>query len=170
MKPFSDLDNWETSSPPIIPPIHPSAALRDSVGLPAILLNPTKKVYVYRNLHKHQLSIQQQKLIVGYAEGVILTDVEFRVRESGRQRCLREKQKNVHAFAIGLLERTFGVSEIDEYSTFFDIAAAYRVTYNPYRQNCFYNVATEAPVTYGARVLVTANNGIYVEKENHGEF
>ena len=30
-------------------------------------------------------------------------DVEFRVRESGRQRMLKEKSRNVHAFAVGRL-------------------------------------------------------------------
>ncbi|EDX74851.1 hypothetical protein MC7420_725 [Coleofasciculus chthonoplastes PCC 7420] len=34
MKLFSNLDNSRTLSPQIIPPIHPSAAFQDGVGLP----------------------------------------------------------------------------------------------------------------------------------------
>ncbi len=39
--------------------------------------------------------------VIGYTESVNLEDVEFKVSEAGRQRLLREKRKNVHAFAIG---------------------------------------------------------------------
>ena len=117
------------------------------------------KTYVYRNLRKQQLSLKQRNRVIGYAEAVVLTDVEFRVRESGRQRCLRERQKNVHAFAVGKMEPTTP----DNIHAF---KPGVRVSYNPYRSAHFFDVATGTPVHYGKRVLVTANNGIFLEEND----
>jgi hypothetical protein len=138
--------------------------------------------------------------IVGYAEAVILTDVEFRVRESGRQRVLRERRKNVHAFVVGSCELSAMGYEQDKNNNFvfpthgsspasavpmngfglFDLdnnpqcrrrdwtwltAHSSQLSYNPYKFGHFYDKATEAPVYKGKRVLVTANNGIYLENE-----
>jgi len=127
-------------------------------------LNPTKKIYVYRNLRRNCLSLMQANAVIGHAEAVILTDVEFRVRESGRQRVLREQQKNVHAFTIGMLEnqRDFLVQQ---WIINFTSSSARRVTYNPYKYPTFFDIITEEPIYSGARVLVTANNGIYVEED-----
>jgi len=102
-----------------------------------------------------------------HAEAVILTDVEFRVRESGKQRVLREQQKNVHAFTIGMLEQAFEtpyawVLDVDR---IFNRENARWVIYNPYKFATFVDQTTGAPVYSGARVLVTAHNGIYVERE-----
>lgn len=122
-------------------------------------MQPAKiKTYVYRNLRKQQLSLKQRNRVIGHADAVILTDVEFRVRESGRQRCLRDKQKNVHAFAVGTMEATIP----DDIQAFNRGA---RVSYNPYRSAHFFDVATGTPVYHSKRVLVTANNGIFLGGE-----
>lgn len=62
-----------------------------------------QRVKVYFNLHKKCFSIQDAKtgLVVAHADAVNLKDVSFKVSESGRQRVLREKKKNVHAFVVG---------------------------------------------------------------------
>ena len=62
-------------------------------------------VQVYRNLHNRLLSIQDAKtgLVIGHATTVDLKDATFIVREAGRQRVLKEKKKNVHAFVKGTL-------------------------------------------------------------------
>lgn len=116
----------------------------------------TIATHVYRNLRNQKLSLKQRNRVIGYANAVILTDVEFRVRESGRQRCLREKQKNVHAFAVGAMEATTP----DDIQAF---NRGVRVSYNPYQSAHFFDVATGTPVYHGKRVLVTANDGIFVE-------
>ena len=126
-------------------------------------LDPNRKIYVYRNIRRNCLSLMQDKIIVGHAEAVILNAVEFRVRESGRQRVLQERQKNVHAFSIGLLEHYYGSFWPVEVDKVFDRWSATRVTYNPYKFGYFYSVASEAPVYWGGRVLVTASHGVYVE-------
>ncbi len=129
------------------------------------LINYDRKIYIYRNLRKQTLSLLQSGLLVGHAEAVILTDVEFRVRESGRQRVLREKQKNVHSFAIGFLEESYEMPYVwvIDSAEVFNTGTSREVTYNPYKFGYFYDRISEAPVYKGKRVLVTANSGIFVE-------
>lgn len=47
--------------------------------------------------------MDRRRLVVGHASAVLLTGVRFIVRESGRQRVIREGRKNVHAFVEGEL-------------------------------------------------------------------
>ena len=62
-----------------------------------------KKVMVYYNLHKKTFSVQYQGKVVLYADYVKLSNVEFRVREGGKEKVRKEMRKNVHAFVIGTL-------------------------------------------------------------------
>jgi hypothetical protein len=41
--------------------------------------------------------------VISYLDVVALSDVSFVVRPGGRNRVLKEKRKNVHAFAVGTL-------------------------------------------------------------------
>jgi hypothetical protein len=64
--------------------------------------------------------------VVAHVNEIHLKDVEFRVRENGRQKVLREGKKNVHAFVIGT------VIEQPENNDF-----PFEVTYNPYKNKSF---------------------------------
>jgi hypothetical protein len=100
-------------------------------------IDPTKKVFVYRNLHKKQWSIKQFGLVVGHAEVLLIRDAEFKVGEAGRQRVLQEKKKNVHAGIFGYVANP---SEIK--ATYQDddhIHYHLPVEYNPYPAGCFYS-------------------------------
>lgn len=71
------------------------------------------KVRIYFNLHRRLWSVQSYVKgkgwrVIGHAREVYLSDVTFKVSEAGRQRVIREKRKNVHAYAIGTLEYTIG--------------------------------------------------------------
>ena len=68
-----------------------------------------KPVWVYFNLHTGRWSIKQGGLVHCHAKLITLVDVEFRVREAGRLRVLKEQKKNVHAFVIGK------IANIDEF-------------------------------------------------------
>ena len=61
------------------------------------------KYDIYYNLRKKCLSVRDGKSrkVVGHIHRVWLADVDFKVSEAGRQRVLREKKKNVHAFVRG---------------------------------------------------------------------
>lgn len=69
--------------------------------------NERTRVRVYRNLHTGTLSMQayipEKKgwRVVGHPDHVQLSNVKFVVREAGRQRVLKEKRKNVHAWIEG---------------------------------------------------------------------
>jgi hypothetical protein len=59
---------------------------------------------------------------------IALSDVRFTVSEAGRQRVLREKRKNVHAFVEGVESPLYGSinRKLD-----------CKVTYNPYKYEKF---------------------------------
>lgn len=89
-------------------------------------------VFVFRNLHVAMWSIiandgPHKSLVVGHAKHVVLDFARWRVNQTGRQRVLREKVKNVHAGVYGLLADIEPV-EVDWQ----------RVTYNPYATNHFH--------------------------------
>ena len=103
--------------------------------------NKKKRVRVYFNLHRKQLSVQSKTdkgwRVWLHANKITLEDVEFKVSEAGRQRVLREKKKNVHAFVEGNLV----LGGIDK------IEPRVWVSYNPYREiGKFYEVSTQKTV------------------------
>ena len=63
-----------------------------------------KQVKIYKNLHNGLFSVMQNGLVVAHIESFLLNNVVFKVNESGRQRVLKEKQKNIHAFITGILK------------------------------------------------------------------
>jgi len=120
------------------------------------------KVMVYYNLHKHTFSIRSNNKIILHADYVKLVDVEFRVRPGGRERVIKDKQKNVHSFVIGVLV---------DYCSYpcEDMPREPNnniVTYNPYKYNSFVMKDTEEPV-YQASVVKMINSGdkIFITKQ-----
>lgn len=58
-------------------------------------------LYIYRNLHRGDaFSIRENGRVIERLAGFVAHDVRFRVSESGRQRVLKLRQKNVHAFVL----------------------------------------------------------------------
>ena len=94
----------------------------------------TKKVKVYRNLHQACLSIQAYcKDAKGYrvwshcyGGNYILEDIDTQVNERNRQKVIRDKSKNVHAFITGIW--TGRTTDITTNKTLY---------YNPYKQDRF---------------------------------
>ena len=64
-------------------------------------IDPTKKVRVYRNLHKKCVSVKQGSIVRCHATNVVLYDCKFIVSEAGQKRVREEGKKNVHAFIEG---------------------------------------------------------------------
>ena len=60
-----------------------------------------ERVYVYRNLHQDTWSLRARGRVIAHEDTVVLLNAEFRVGEKSRQRAVREKQRNVHAFVVG---------------------------------------------------------------------
>lgn len=107
------------------------------------------KVYVYYNIRKRMFSVkalegEHKGKVIRHDDEVVLEDVTFKVSEAGRQRVLRDEQKNVHAGAVGtMLDFEKPVNYNSE------------VTYNPYYTNTFILRRGCAPVHKASNALMT---------------
>lgn len=111
-------------------------------------IDTSKKVRVYRNLHKKCFSVKQNNLVLVHADNVTLENVKFIVSKAGQRRVRDEKKKNVHAFIEGYVVDTrkadnyvdgeWSDKEIE--NGFTNWICAY---YNPYECDGFMNTATE---------------------------
>jgi len=104
---------------------------------------PKGRVQVYYNLHKKCLSVRYKGKVIEHAQEVTLTDARFHVQQAGRERVLKQKRKNVHAYISGKLKETFWFTQAPKYTW----TAKQRVTYNPYKYKNFVNKKTLEPVT-----------------------
>jgi hypothetical protein len=119
------------------------------------------KVEVYFNLHKRVFSVRSCKTgrVIHHTKNVHIRDPQFVVREGGRQRVLRERKKNVHAFVRG-------------YATYFEdgIQAEYNyglalferptldtIGYNPFMYDSFVKMPDETPVHQAERAWLNVN-------------
>ncbi len=64
-------------------------------------IDASKRVRVYRNLHKKCVSVKQGGIVRCHATNVVLKDCKFIVSEAGQRRVREEGRKNVHAFVEG---------------------------------------------------------------------
>lgn len=109
-----------------------------------------RPVQVYRNL-RHGIkstplySVMQDGKVKARLHRVILANAKFTVRESGRQRVLQTKRKNVHAFVVGRIANStytpkgkpagaFGTDENDRNPRGLGV----EIKYNPYLFGYFY--------------------------------
>jgi hypothetical protein len=101
------------------------------------------KVEVYKNLHKDAFSVRDAKTkkVIAHVDEIDFINVTFKVSEAGRQRVLKERRKNVHAFVCGSVFRGENLS-VDP------------VRYNPYESGTFTN-QSGMPITgaYKAKLI-----------------
>lgn len=114
------------------------------------------KYRLYRNLHKGCFSVQQYIPKKGYrvvdhiSDGYTLTNCTFKVYQSGREKVLREKQKNVHAYV-----------QFESYRKDVQPLSDEQPYYNPYKYDSFVSSKTLEPINQ-AKQLQIANNQIYI--------
>ena len=85
------------------------------------------KYYIYRNLHKDLFSIRHKGRVIDRDAGIVAEGIQFKVNESGRQRVISEKKKNVHAFVVA-----------DKYYRYNGILTnCKKISYNPYAAGYF---------------------------------
>ncbi len=112
-----------------------------------------QKVAVYFNLHKKVFSIKAlsgefKGRVIAHSEYVELENCKFKVSEAGRQRVLREKRKNVHAFVTG-----------DLVSMDYTGICGEMAMYNPYKYDSFVRFFNEEKLTDAKSVQMQAENG-----------
>lgn len=100
-------------------------------------IDTSRKVFVYKNLHKDCWSVKQDGLVKAHTHDLEMWDCAFHVNAKGRAKVLEEKRKNVHAGVKGYIDDFHGVDPV-ELST--------EVTYNPYKYDSFVDKTTEEPV------------------------
>lgn len=98
------------------------------------------KYYIYRNLNKGGFSVKHRGKVVAVRDKLLAYGVEFRVSAAGRERSLREGQRNVHAYAACEdFREEFGAAHDDislgEFTTV--PQALTEVWYNPFKAKQF---------------------------------
>jgi hypothetical protein len=144
------------------------------------------KVDVYYNLHKHTFSIRSREsegygCIVGHSDNVVIISPEFVVRQAGREKVLRTKQKNVHAFVRGhVLEdyAPFSSSFTEDGETYLTSPIAKKkeytipsgkkdiAKYNPYKYTHFVNSKEERVYNADMAIMTNNNNIPHIELYN----
>lgn len=129
---------------------------------------PGQKVKVYRNLHKSGVvySIKDAKtgLVLGHTPSIVLRNPGFEVSESGRQRVIREKKKNVHSYVTGEYAGPFSP---EERRAVLDDKYKEAISYNPYKGASYYSKATgkNLPKNDLGQVVIVDESGVYRLKQ-----
>lgn len=119
------------------------------------------RIKAYRNLNDGSISLVNKGLVVGHAQKVVMSDAKFTVNERGRQRVLKDKQKNVHAYVIGELVEVEGFlpykgREIDiDHDTKISSHEGVKVYYNPYKTDSF--MAEDDKIKEAAKVYIASS-------------
>jgi hypothetical protein len=113
------------------------------------------KVFVYYHFRKKMYSVKalegpQRGKVILHTHDLFLEDCRFKVSESGRQRVLRERVKNVHAGVVGRIAEPLA----EEHKRF-------KITYDPYKYSAFMLCDTNAHV-HEARFVQMNNRGVYI--------
>jgi hypothetical protein len=129
-----------------------------------------KRVFVYRNLHQNCWSVKSKETgrVVAHADRVELSNVEFKVSETGRQRVIREKSKNVHAGLVGNLTHFEPRGSVMPGQVFNNGRGSdgnegdqVSITYNPYKYSHFVVRETESPVLTAESAVLQADKKVF---------
>ncbi len=104
-----------------------------------------QRVDVYKNLQVGAFSIRCSKTqkILAHAPSVRISNCEFKVSESGRQKVLKHRRKKVHAFIRGTFEAAGeDLPDMD-----------HSVYYDPYKTEYFRLVDTNEPIFHAEEVF-----------------
>ena len=110
-------------------------------------IDESRKVYVYKNLHKDCYSVKQDGLVKLHTHNICLWDASFRVGKKGRERVLNEKRKNVHAGVSGYIDTDWNDENYPDNTR--------SVIYNPYKYESFVDGSKETPVYWSSRVRLS---------------
>jgi len=120
-----------------------------------------KPVKVYRNLRggkDKKYSINQNGLVVGYTNQLMMGDCKCVVRDSGRKKVLKNKRKNVHAYIIGFIcpRGNMGTTAADKRGL------PAKITYNPYKDKKFMckNLTITPYEVNGAMAIMFSEQGV----------
>jgi len=129
--------------------------------------NTDKGYKIYFNLHKKVFSIlgwdadKKGWRLQFHSSNLVAEGIKFKVHETGRQRVLKEKRKNVHAFILADIVRPFSTYR-DMYDS--DIATDINsgivfgnATYNPYKYDSFVDADSEENLSLCDKIILFTN-------------
>jgi hypothetical protein len=105
------------------------------------------KAKVYWNFHRKCFSVQVNGRVIAHATSLAMRAVSYRVSEAGRQRVLRERRKNVHAYMVGILVCYEELSNGQAARVSF-------ATYNPYEHSTFVRTGTNGEPIHGSDLML----------------
>lgn len=108
----------------------------------------------YRNLHVDKWSVKVGDHPVFHATSLTLFQCRFKVWKGGRERVLREKSRNVHAFACGT---PLGCAETE----FIERWEMVRVSYNPYKADHFFVRSTGQRIDEARYLMLLADGSVW---------
>lgn len=101
-----------------------------------LLKNPNdligKKVIVHFNLNNHKWSIKHKGKLMAIMDHVTIIPERIHINEKARQRVIKEKCRNLHAWFIGT------VVDFKDRSSRKSLKSP--ISYNPYRSRYFYHI------------------------------
>lgn len=90
-----------------------------------------KPVELYRCLNRKgfTFSVRQNGLVVGHTNDIVLKHCDLIVNQSGKDRCITSKSRNVHAFVRGLIssEPFLEYSFLLGYEPYLDLGFYYKI-------------------------------------------
>jgi hypothetical protein len=114
-------------------------------------INTNKKVKVYRNLKKNIIwSIKQGKYVVAHVIELSLINAVFLVNQNGRNKVLKEKQKNVHAYIFGFLSDEIFICSKEAY-------------YNPYLTDSFIDKKSKEKIVSANKIYLNKNAQVFFD-------
>jgi len=128
------------------------------------------KAFIYYNLTSAKWSIKalegpHKGLVVGHADKVQLKNCSFKVSQAGRERVLREQQKNVHAGVEGTIINVEGFKARKPVKLVKGCIQcglwSERVTYNPYKNEKFINENGDSYIL-GASLVTMLDKKVYI--------
>lgn len=120
---------------------------------PKYEIDESRKVFIYKNLHKNCWSLKQDGLVKAHVDDLSLFDCSFRVNAKGRAKVLEEQRKNVHAGISGYIDLSWDHDSVSR-----EGQQAKLAMYNPYKYKSFVRVDDDSkPVFWSSTArLVTA--------------
>lgn len=103
----------------------------------------------------NMLSVKEPGEKIDYASWVSLRNVEFRVHERGRLRCVESGQRNVHAWVVGdriLVERDYQGQPPKGW---------HRAVYDPWKGDSFVDADTLLPVHQASMAIMNGKDVYY---------
>lgn len=120
-------------------------------------IDTSKPIEVYRNLNRKGkvYSIRQNGIVVAHSTAICIRDAQFLVNKSGKEKAIKTKTRNVHAFVRGF----YATSGMGTTAKNNDLPIF--IHYNPFKPWGFYHIYGDKTIELkGARFCIANEDGL----------